>query len=176
MPSASDLAHRKWVERECAGCGQTFRARGWRGQVGRCCSRSCAGKIASRRSGTSKSALCREARRVWIERHGEPPLCEVCGEPGDVHHENRDRTDNSEENQRALCRRHHITLENIRFPRRRRHQVACEGAGRPHRHTSAPPEYEGEIKTLEEQFGLDREIQDLLRKGKKSPEPGATHG
>ena len=69
----------------------------------------------SRRSeGNSKSVMCQRARDIWFKIYGSEPLCEFCGKPADVHHEDGNRDNNSKENLRALCRSHHVTLENFR--------------------------------------------------------------
>lgn len=70
--------------------------------------------------GTSPSALCRQARNVWIKIHSSEPLCEICGDVADVHHKDGDRRNNSLENLRTLCRSHHISLENKRNPKRKK--------------------------------------------------------
>lgn len=78
------------------------------------CSRSHAARYGnSKRSpGTSTAVLCKWARRAWVALYGSDPLCEICEKPADVHHNDGDRTNNSPENLRALCRSHHIALEN----------------------------------------------------------------
>ena len=67
--------------------------------------------------GTSDSSTRSRARRLWIGRNGQGPLC-WCGEPADVHHKDGDRFNNEPENHETLCRSHHVSLENSRFPKR----------------------------------------------------------
>ncbi len=66
------------------------------------------------------------ARRLWIKRHnGNLPYC-WCGDIADIHHDDGDNTNNDPSNLIPLCRSHHTSLENSRFPKRgRTHVEGC---------------------------------------------------
>ena len=60
------------------------------------------------------------ARIIAYEILKLPHTCEVCGAQGrtEVHHINKDRTDNSRENLKILCRRCHLDVHGIIPPRK----------------------------------------------------------
>lgn len=115
---------RKTIERVCEWpeCGKVFPAkvdevkRGW----GRFCCKACASKQTrvNDPEAQSRSKLREAARKIYIERHGEP-IC-ACGKPADVHHKDGNPKNNADENHLPLCRACHTGLHNAMNPRRKK--------------------------------------------------------
>lgn len=107
--------------RTCQHCGTGFEteARYARRGGAKYCSIHCSATAQWRRNpGQSETATRRRARNMWIRRHGgQQPLCEICGAPADIHHEDANIRNNAPSNLRTLCRSHHISLENARRKR-----------------------------------------------------------
>jgi hypothetical protein len=60
----------------------------------------------------SKSRARSVARKVWIERHGNPVCKECSASPADVHHVDGNYYNNEDSNHKPLCRKCHIAYEN----------------------------------------------------------------
>ena len=87
---------------------------------GLCCSVSHGVRklMASKPPSTSASTLSYRARKIYVEKHGEP-VCRICEKvPADVHHKDGNRMNNADENHDPLCRSCHVALENHLFPKR----------------------------------------------------------
>ena len=73
------------------------------------------------------------ARIIAYEILKLPHTCEVCGAQGrtEVHHINKDRTDNSRENIKILCRRCHLDVHGIIPPKKQVIETSGDGRTRP---------------------------------------------
>lgn len=112
------------LERNCDFCGKTYLTRSVdvKNGKGLHCSISCGAKTSNGRrpKSISKKKLAYRARKIYIERHGNP-VCRVCGKtPADVHHKDGNPINNDDFNHDPLCRSLHIALENRLFPKRRK--------------------------------------------------------
>ena len=104
----------------CPSCGRTFtraekprqRLQWWIAAV--YCSNACAGLARGsaqrgqvRKEDATPGAGRKRARAVYPGPH----VCDVCGEPAEIHHRDGDTLNNVRENIAFLCRRHHIRAE-----------------------------------------------------------------
>lgn len=121
---------RTYISVICPWCKQPFEATVRAVEHGKkYCSLSCAAKYRNTLKiitpSESPKRLNAIARETWIKRHKQDPECSICGVmPADIHHDDGNRKNNSDENLIPLCRSHHTALENRRNPRRRK-EVMC---------------------------------------------------